>query len=155
MVGGRSSASLRGRRSSEACGPRRLGPLGAKLHSGRSRSELIVADLRLFVKEAAADVRRRSRDWSQVRPEWGLAGNAAFIADDLALLEMTGHPATTGAIGDLEQSEVILVDGVDLDELPLYREKVKLERPSSSSSQAGKIIKEGQKKKKKRSIIRV
>jgi argininosuccinate lyase len=35
----------------------RLGPLGAKLHSGRSRSELIVADLRLFVKDAAAGVR--------------------------------------------------------------------------------------------------
>ena len=27
-----------------------------------------------------AGVRRRSRDWSQVRPEWGLAGCAAFIA---------------------------------------------------------------------------
>ena len=27
-----------------------------------------------------ADVRRRSRDWSQVRPEWALANNAAFIA---------------------------------------------------------------------------
>ncbi|WP_298113437.1 YbcC family protein [Bradyrhizobium sp.] len=27
-----------------------------------------------------ADVVARSRDWSQVRPEWGLAGNAAFIA---------------------------------------------------------------------------
>lgn len=27
-----------------------------------------------------ADVRLRSRDWSQVRPEWALANNAAFIA---------------------------------------------------------------------------
>ena len=27
-----------------------------------------------------ADMRRRTRDWAQVRPEWALAGNAAFIA---------------------------------------------------------------------------
>jgi uncharacterized protein YbcC (UPF0753/DUF2309 family) len=31
-------------------------------------------------REVEADVRRRSRDWSQVRPEWALANNAAFIA---------------------------------------------------------------------------
>jgi uncharacterized protein YbcC (UPF0753/DUF2309 family) len=28
----------------------------------------------------ALDVRKRSKDWSQVRPEWALANNAAFIA---------------------------------------------------------------------------
>lgn len=29
--------------------------------------------------QASLQVRRRSADWSQVRPEWGLSGNAAFI----------------------------------------------------------------------------
>jgi uncharacterized protein len=29
--------------------------------------------------DSTQDVLRRSRDWSEVRPEWGLAGNAAFI----------------------------------------------------------------------------
>ena len=29
--------------------------------------------------DALAAVRARSRDWSQVRPEWGLAGNAGFL----------------------------------------------------------------------------
>lgn len=31
-------------------------------------------------KEVEASVLRRSRDWSQIRPEWALANNAAFIA---------------------------------------------------------------------------
>jgi argininosuccinate lyase len=35
-----------------------LGPLGAKLHTGRSRNELIATDFRLFIKDAAAGLRR-------------------------------------------------------------------------------------------------
>jgi argininosuccinate lyase len=33
-----------------------LGPLGAKLHTGRSRNEMIAAEFRMFVKLAAADL---------------------------------------------------------------------------------------------------
>jgi hypothetical protein len=33
------------------------------------------------------DIRQRSRDWSQVRPEWALANNAAFIAAPRARTE--------------------------------------------------------------------
>lgn len=56
-----------------------------------------IADLRIWLGQAAvlaraeralrlpgaaseADLRRRGRDWSELRPEWGLAGCAAFIA---------------------------------------------------------------------------
>jgi argininosuccinate lyase len=34
-----------------------LGPLGQKLHTGRSRNEMIVTEFRMFIKEAAAEVR--------------------------------------------------------------------------------------------------
>ena len=36
--------------------------------------------LRLPRAEGEADIERRSRDWAEVRPEWGLAGCKAFIA---------------------------------------------------------------------------
>src|SRR2546427_12968996 len=35
-----------------------LGPLGWKLHTGRSRNELVATDFRLFVIDAAAEVQR-------------------------------------------------------------------------------------------------
>jgi argininosuccinate lyase len=35
-----------------------LGSLGAKLHTGRSRNELIATDFRLFVRDAAREIRR-------------------------------------------------------------------------------------------------
>jgi argininosuccinate lyase len=36
----------------------RLGPLGAKLHTGRSRNELVVTEFRLFIKDAVQETRR-------------------------------------------------------------------------------------------------
>jgi argininosuccinate lyase len=35
----------------------RLGPLGAKVHTGRSRNELVVTEFRMFVKDAVRDTR--------------------------------------------------------------------------------------------------
>jgi argininosuccinate lyase len=34
-----------------------VGPLGGKIHAGRSRNDLVATDLRLFIKDAAAEVR--------------------------------------------------------------------------------------------------
>ena len=35
----------------------KLGPLGAKLHTGRSRNEMVVTEFRMYVKEAAQQIR--------------------------------------------------------------------------------------------------
>lgn len=35
--------------------------------------------------ESPANLEQRSRDWSEIRPEWGLAGNAAFIVGPRSL----------------------------------------------------------------------
>jgi argininosuccinate lyase len=36
----------------------KLGPLGAKLHTGRSRNEMVATEFRMFVKDAAREIRR-------------------------------------------------------------------------------------------------
>lgn len=56
---------------------------GALVQAGRlTRLERLVALDATVSGDRAAEkhVRQRARDWSQVRPEWALAGNAAFIA---------------------------------------------------------------------------
>lgn len=71
---------------------------------------------RLGVPAAAADqVSARSGDWSQVRPEWGLAGAAAFIAAPRALTagrDLEGraflHSYDRAADPDLKVLELIL-----------------------------------------------
>ncbi|MFN7150327.1 MAG: YbcC family protein [Microthrixaceae bacterium] len=55
--------------------------LGSDLHDAGSR--VVAERARRFaptVRDAADEARRRSRDWAQVRPEWGLAGCRAFVA---------------------------------------------------------------------------
>ncbi len=41
----------------------------------------------LSPEEASKDVQKRSKSWNQVRPEWGLSGNAAFIIGHRDLTE--------------------------------------------------------------------
>jgi uncharacterized protein YbcC (UPF0753/DUF2309 family) len=55
--------------------------------SERAREER-AGKLGISAEQSTPAIRKRSRDWSQVRPEWGLANNACFI---VAPRERTRH----------------------------------------------------------------
>ena len=65
----------------------RLGPLGYKLHTARSRNELVATDFRLFVKDAAREMTRgvlrpdrRARGFAERAMDVPYAGHDAHAA---------------------------------------------------------------------------
>jgi len=63
------------------------------------------------VTDLEAKVRLRSRDWAQVRPEWGLAGNHAFIAaprERTRGLDLDGRVFLHDYRHDLDEGEATL-----------------------------------------------
>ena len=59
----------------------RIGDLGFKLHTGRSRNEQIATDLRLFVREKCASISARLADWVRaLTTQAAAAGDAVMPA---------------------------------------------------------------------------
>jgi argininosuccinate lyase len=60
---------------------KRIGDLGFKLHTGRSRNEQIATDLRLFVREKCASIAGHLADWSRaLTAQAASAGDAVMPA---------------------------------------------------------------------------
>jgi argininosuccinate lyase len=57
----------------------RIGPLGLKLHTGRSRNEQIATDLRLFVRQQIGEIIRALVRWAEALVEQGRAAGDAVM----------------------------------------------------------------------------
>ena len=60
----------------------RLGPLGYKLHTARSRNELVATDFRMFVKDAVLETERGVRGWSRASRIRGARNGRAHAGHD-------------------------------------------------------------------------
>jgi argininosuccinate lyase len=96
----------------------RLGPLGAKIHAGRSRNDLVATDLRLWVKHAALDLVGRVR---------ALASALVDRAEQHAADPMPGYTHLQRA------QPVTLGHHLLAHAFPLVRDAVRLERAAAAA----------------------
>src|SRR5205823_2330868 len=96
----------------------RLGALGARIHAGRSRNDLVATDLRLWVKHAALDLAGRAR---------ALASVLADRAEQHAADPMPGYTHLQRA------QPVTLGHHLLAHAFPLTRDAVRLERAAGSA----------------------
>ena len=81
----------------------RIGDLGLKLHTGRSRNEQIATDLRLYVREKALRLPAILPDWSRALHGPGASGGRcgdACLHPPAAGRTCAGRPLAAGLCGD-------------------------------------------------------
>jgi argininosuccinate lyase/argininosuccinate synthase len=96
----------------------RLGPLGARVHGGRSRNDLVAADLRMWVKDAASDLALRAEE---------LAAALADRAEEHRDAPLPGYTHLQRA------QPVLLAHHLLAHAFPLLRDADRLERAAASA----------------------
>ncbi|HXF57471.1 MAG TPA: argininosuccinate lyase [Actinomycetota bacterium] len=96
----------------------RLGPTGARVHAGRSRNDLVAADLRMWVKDAASELAARAE---------ALAGALADQAEAHRDVVLPGYTHLQRA------QPVLLAHHLLAHAFPLLRDADRLERAAASA----------------------